>query len=143
MLGRNSGATTSDREATEATPIMTIHEALIAYPPTVTFDLRRDIHKGIQAELFTVTATAEVMSTPDLDLLALDFEAHGLAGRDLAVGAVVRAARAAGLSPVLVDLLCDTAEPEVARLRAFGRLAALLSRPHRTDVPAACDIAAV
>ena len=120
---------------------MTIHEAPIADLPTVTFDLHRDIHEEIRAELSTVTATAEVMSTPDLDLLALEFEAHGLAGRDLAVGAVVRAARIAGLSPVLVDVLGDTAEREIARLRAFGRLASLLSRLRRTDVPAACDIA--
>ena len=120
---------------------MTIHEALVADLPTVTSELHRDIHEGIRTELFTVTATAEVMSTPDLDLLALEFEGHGLAGCDLAVGAVVRAARIAGLSPVLVDVLGDTAEPEIARLRAFGRLARLLSRLRRTDVPAASDIA--
>lgn len=80
------------------------------------------------------------MSTPDLHLLALEFEAHGLAGRDLAVGAVVRAARTAGLSPVLVDVLGDVAEPEVARLRAFGRLAGLLGRRSADDrqAPAPC-----
>lgn len=89
------------------------------------------------------------MSTPDLHLLALEFEAHGLAGRDLAVGAVVRAARTAGLNPVLVDVLGDPAEPEVARLRAFGRLASLLSGRIRdvtavpvVDAPAGCGIAA-
>ena len=117
---------------------MTIHEALIDHLPTITFDLHRDIHEGIPADL-VVAATAEVMSTPDLDLLALELEAHGLAGCDLAVRAVVSAARTAGLSAVLVDVLGDNAEPEIARLRAFGHLAILLSRL-RIDVPAACDI---
>ena len=120
---------------------MTIDEALIADLPTVTFDLHREIHTGIRDELFTVSATAEAVSTTDLDLLARELAAHGLAGRDLAVGAVVRAARTLGLNPVLVDVLGDTAEPEIARLRAFGRLASLLSRLGRTDVPAAGDSA--
>ena len=39
---------------------------------------------------------------------------------------VVRAARAHGLSAVLVDVLADPGQPEVARLRAFGRIAAAL-----------------
>ena len=107
---------------------MTIDEALIADLPTATFDLHREIHTEIRDELLTVSATAAAVGTPDLDLLALELAAHGLAGRDLAVGAVVRAARTAGLSPVLVDVLGDTAEPEIARLRAFGHLASLLSR---------------
>ena len=124
---------------------MTIHEAPIADLPTVTFDPQPDMYEGTRAELFTVTATAEAMSTLDLDLLALELAAHGLAGRELAVGAVVRAARTAGLSPVLVDILGHTAEPEIARLRAFGHLASQLSRLARTAVavaatsPSACS----
>lgn len=120
---------------------MTIGETRIVGLPTVPFDRHRDIHEGIRAERLTVAATAEVMSTPDLDLLALEFEAHGLAGHDLAVEAVVRAAHIAGLSPVLADVLGDTAEPEIARLRAFGHLASLLSRLRWTDVSSACDLA--
>ena len=50
---------------------MTIHEALIAHLPTVTFDLYRDIHKGIRAELFTVTATAIAAQARDTGCTAL------------------------------------------------------------------------
>ena len=42
---------------------------------------------------------------------------------------VVRSARAAGLSDVLINVLADPNEPEVARLRAYGRLTAALDRP--------------
>ncbi len=46
---------------------------------------------------------------------------------------MVRAARAAGVSPSLVDVLADPTEPEVARLRAFGHVAAALAaRPPDT-----------
>ena len=34
--------------------------------------------------------------------------------------AVVRSARSAGLSDVLIDVLADPSQPEVARLRAYG-----------------------
>ena len=51
---------------------MTIHEALITDVPTVTFDLYRDIHKGIRAELFAVTATAGSVDPSDrVDTAAL------------------------------------------------------------------------
>lgn len=68
------------------------------------------------------------MFNPDLHLLGLELEAKGFAGRDLAVGAVTRAARHAGLSPVLIDIVASDAEPEPARLRAFARLVAALRR---------------
>jgi hypothetical protein len=60
--------------------------------------------------------------------LAWDLEARGFTGREVAVREVVRVARAARLSPVLVDVLADPSEPEVARLRAFGHIATALSR---------------
>ena len=66
--------------------------------------------------------------SPEILYLAFDLESQGFAGRDAAVGKVVRAARVAGLSPVLVDILADPGEPEAARFRAFGRIAGLLSR---------------
>lgn len=59
--------------------------------------------------------------------LAADLESGGFVGHDTAVRSVVQAARARGVSPVLVDILADPGEPEVARLRAFGRVAATLS----------------
>lgn len=67
------------------------------------------------------------MHTPDLHLLAQELEAHGFVGHDTAINAVSRSARAAGLSPVLVDVLSDADAPEVARLRAFGALTSRLS----------------
>lgn len=56
-----------------------------------------------------------------------DLERHGFAGRELTVRDVVRSARVAGLSPVLIAVLAEPAEPEAARLRALGKLAAALS----------------
>jgi iron-sulfur cluster repair protein YtfE (RIC family) len=44
---------------------MTIHADLTAGLPTVTFDLYRDIHKGIRAELFSVTETAGTVDAGD------------------------------------------------------------------------------
>ena len=79
------------------------------------------------------------MSTPDLHLLAQEIESHGLVGHESAIDAVCRAARSAGLSPVLVDVLADPHQPEVARVRAFGMLTARLagaSAPSRRPSPA-------
>ena len=71
------------------------------------------------------------MSTPQLESLAFDLASDGFAGHELAIRQVVKAARAAGATRVprtLVDVLADPAEPEVARLRAFGTIALALSR---------------
>jgi hypothetical protein len=59
--------------------------------------------------------------------LAWDLESRGFSGQEVALRPVIRAARAAGVSPLLVDVLADPAEPEVARLRAFGRVATELA----------------
>lgn len=68
----------------------------------------------------------------DLHLLAQELEAHGFVGHDTAIDAVSRSARAAGLSPVLIDVLTDPTQPEIARLRAFGMLASrLVNGPSR------------
>jgi hypothetical protein len=67
------------------------------------------------------------MTTPQLLRLAWDLESFGFASQEVALRPVIRAARAAGVSPVLVDVLADPAEPEVARLRAFGRVATELA----------------
>ncbi|MBA3289709.1 MAG: hypothetical protein H0U21_17145 [Acidimicrobiia bacterium] len=71
------------------------------------------------------------MITTDLLQLAMDIEARGLKGREADVRQVVRAARVAGISRVSVDVLADDAQPEVARLRAFGTIAAALDRLRR------------
>ena len=68
------------------------------------------------------------MITVDLLRLALDIESLGFAGRDAAVTRVVHAARVAGLSSVSINILADSNQPEVARMRAFGKIASGLSR---------------
>lgn len=67
------------------------------------------------------------MTTPQLLHLAWDLESRGFTGQEVAVRQVVRAARVLGVSRTLVDVLADPAEPEVARLRAFGRVATELA----------------
>ena len=71
----------------------------------------------------------------NLSTLAADLAASGFAGHDAAIRSIVHAARARGVSPVLVGILADPREPEVARLRAFGRVAAALSSPPLTIAP--------
>ena len=51
------------------------------------------------------------MTTPDLHLLAEELASHGFVGHQSAVDAVCRAARSAGLSAVLVDVLADPDTP--------------------------------
>jgi hypothetical protein len=69
------------------------------------------------------------MSSTDLTELAWQLASAGFAGRENAVRQVVRTARTHGVSPVFVDVLADPQQPEVARLRAFGRIARLLAGP--------------
>jgi hypothetical protein len=76
------------------------------------------------------------MSSTDLLHLAWELESRGFAGQEAAVRQVVRSARALGLSRVVVDVLADPDEPEVARLRAFGRVAVQLSAAEPTTPPA-------
>jgi hypothetical protein len=80
------------------------------------------------------------MTTPQLLHLASDLESFGFTGQEMALRSVVRAARAAGVTPLLVDVLADPSEPEVARLRAFGRVATELAT--LPSVPAGHDAAA-
>jgi hypothetical protein len=73
------------------------------------------------------------MTTPQLLHLASDLESFGFSGQEVALRPVIRAARAAGVTSVLVDVLADPSEPEVARLRAFGRVATELATVASTD----------
>ena len=67
------------------------------------------------------------MSSTDLTNLASDLASNGFAGHDAAVRDVVRSARASGIPSVLVDVLADPREPEVARQRAFGMVVSALA----------------
>ena len=77
------------------------------------------------------------MSTVDVAELARELELTGIAGHEAAIRAVAQAARAQGVSPVLVGILTDRGEPEVVRLRAFGHVAAALAfgRPTAPTAP--------
>ena len=74
----------------------------------------------------------DVMSTTDLSHLAEDLVSDGFVGHEAAVRQAVRSARMAGVSAVLTGVLADPQEPAVARLRAFGMVAAALANatPH-------------
>jgi hypothetical protein len=66
---------------------------------------------------------------PEVQLpdLAWDLASGGFERHEVAIRQVVRWARAAGVSTVLVGILADRSEPEVTRLRAFGQVAATLA----------------
>lgn len=75
--------------------------------------------------------------------LAWDLACDGVGGHEDAVRQVILVGREAGVSPILVAVLADPHEPEVARLRAFGHIAAALARRDgRPDVVAAAALAA-
>ena len=69
------------------------------------------------------------MSSTDLTDLAWDLASNGFVGRENAVRHVVRTARSHGVPSILIDVLADVTQLAVARLRAFGRVAALLASP--------------
>jgi len=71
------------------------------------------------------------MSSSDLSRLAWDLASDGFVGHEADVRQVVRTARQEGVSPVLVGVLADPQEPAVARLRAFGRVAAAIDERAR------------
>lgn len=70
------------------------------------------------------------MFSPEHNLLGLELATHGFAGRQFAVAALARDARRAGVPDVLTEVLASDTEPEPARLRAFGRIMAMLGGRH-------------
>ena len=70
-----------------------------------------------------------LMSSTDLTDLAWDLASDGFVGHEAAVRQVVRTARIEGVAAGLTGVLADPRQPEVARLRAFGRVAAVLATP--------------
>jgi len=70
-----------------------------------------------------------------LDRIATDIDLYGVASTESAIATVVDRARSADINPVLVAVLSDAAEPEIARARAFGMVAAeLATAEHRSLV---------
>lgn len=71
--------------------------------------------------------SASITSDQDLDALAHGIADRGIAASERAVRCVADAAARRGACPVLVGLVTDRGAPQVARERAFGRLAAILA----------------
>lgn len=95
------------------------------------------------------TVTAETVSSGilridlrDLERVAAHIDRHGMPAVDAAIAAIVEHARHNGANPVLVSVLADPAEPEIARARAFGMLAMHMARhAHRAVTTAAPTLA--
>lgn len=88
----------------------------------------------------TATTTDPMPDTLDLDGIATTVEHRGVAAVDPRhIVSLVAQARAAGASQTLIDVLQGSSEPAVARVRAFGRIAAVLisgqPRVHTAAVP--------
>jgi hypothetical protein len=66
------------------------------------------------------------------DELAHRLATHGPAGLQRELLRLIRDARRHGVTPLLVTILADPREPDVARQRAFGRILAELGRSHKT-----------
>ena len=58
-----------------------------------------------------------------LERIAFDIDRFGINAVEFALDGVVDRARSADVSPVLVSVLADPSEPEIARARAFGMIA--------------------
>lgn len=60
--------------------------------------------------------------------LAADIDRFGLGAVEAEVTALAEQARDAGVSPIALAVLTDRSEPEIARERAFGLVAAQLAQ---------------
>lgn len=80
------------------------------------------------------------LSIAAVERLAWAIERDGLVDHHHVVAEVAARAADAGISPVLVGVLADPAEPEVARIRAFGIVALALARhlEHTPTRPTPC-----
>jgi hypothetical protein len=74
-------------------------------------------------------------ATHDLTRIANNIATHGISANETAVAMVVHRASTAGVDPVLLAVLSDTSQPEIARERAFGNIATALAatRPATSD----------
>ncbi|MEJ7561958.1 MAG: hypothetical protein WKF45_05465 [Ilumatobacteraceae bacterium] len=72
------------------------------------------------------------VNTIDQDRLAHAIARDGLVAYNDSVMAMVLRARSTGVRSPALDVLGDIAQPEVARQRAFGKVAAALAARRRT-----------
>jgi hypothetical protein len=64
--------------------------------------------------------------------LAERLATHGIGALQNELRRLIRDAHRHGVRPLLVTILADSAQPDVARQRAFGRILAELERPHES-----------
>lgn len=74
-------------------------------------------------------------TTHSLTRIANNIATHGIGANETAVAMVVRRASTTGVDPVLLSVLSDVTQPEIARERAFGSIATALAatRPATSD----------
>ena len=65
--------------------------------------------------------------TQDLARIASNIDTHGIGANEAAVAMVVDRAWNASVDPVLLSVLSDVTQPEIARDRAFGMIATALA----------------
>jgi hypothetical protein len=64
--------------------------------------------------------------TQELAHIASDIDRYGISANETALTEVIGWARTADINPVLLSVLLDVTQPEVARARAFGEVATAL-----------------
>ena len=65
--------------------------------------------------------------TNELAHIAADIDTLGVAANETASSTVVNRARSAAVDPVLLSVLSDVRQPDIARARAFGMVAGRLA----------------
>ena len=79
--------------------------------------------------------------THELSRIASDIDALGVAANETAIAMVVAQADVAGVDHLLLSVLADPSHPEIARARAFGRVAtALTTSTAPTGAPRPSDL---
>lgn len=73
-------------------------------------------------------STAPTFAHDELDRLGEQLAVSGVAAATLGIRRLVASARATGIPSVAVDVLADSDAPDVVRLRAFAKVAALVAR---------------
>jgi hypothetical protein len=72
----------------------------------------------------------------DFHTLAQQVDTRGLAAVEATIRQITVAARNAGVSPVLISVLADRDQPEVARIRALAKIRMAMETRSRQPVAA-------
>ena len=76
------------------------------------------------------------INTLDLEALASQLDRDGVKGHEDELRDVAASARRAGVTPSLADLVSSANAAEIVRLRAFGKVAAMLAASPATTLVA-------